>query len=341
MINHSNTPPSVDKQFLMEVWGRASVLGIDLHQICQKQQLINPLTVHGERVPLALVSALYDAVETELKSPEYIYALIANPKASHALLQLALCCATVGEAMRLICRYSAVASDACRFRLSESGWQYSFIAEEHRGVYVSPLQIEAIFHTALRQLHLWMNTTTLPNMVIYFRHAPRFDPQRYTHYFGCEVKFQQTVNKLVFDADIYQFPLANADQTRAAYFANTLKRYESVVLAQGELPKRIQQLLIQRLAFGEPDQIEIARCLNMSTRNLHRRLQELNTTFRQLVEDTRFVVAQQELSQSQHAMQEVALMLGYSDKRTFHRAFRRWAGMTPAQWRSLHQASSP
>lgn len=332
--------PGVDKRFLAEFVRRAGLLGIDVATVCRNHGLANPLDAPGERAPLAVVSLLYEAVERALQTPEFIYFIVSSwSESSHTLTQLAQCCRTVGEAMRLICRYSAVATDVCTARLLESGPGYRLQLEANSQVYVSPIQIEAVLFATVRQILL--RTEAVSGLTVHFSHAPRFEEDRYFRYFGCRVLFRQAGNELVFGRAVHELSLEGADAARADYYAGILKRYESLLLAQGELPQRVQKLFIQRMAFGEPDQADIAACLNLSTRSLHRQLQSQGTGFRELAESARLAVAQRELATGNRPMQEIALMLGYSDRRAFYRAFRRWTGVTPSQWREGQGSREP
>ena len=334
MSNYVPSNLGVNKQFLTSVWDKAKLFGIDLSAICEKHQIANPFDFPSEQVPLTVVAPLYDAVEHELQLPEYIFIILPHVNTMyHPMAQLVLCCNTIGEAVRLICRYSTIATDSCRFSLSQKGCDYFISAQEHPNIYISPIQIEAMFYGGVRQIRISTNITTSQNMCVHFRHPPRFDIERYEEYFGCPVQFQQSTSQIIISQNIHDFPITNADQARAEHYKTVLTRYESMVLAEGDLPKRVQQLFVQRMAFGEPDQLEIANVLNMSTRHLHRQLKEFDTNFRQLTDDARLAVAQQELKLSKHSTQEIALALGYSDRRAFYRAFRRWTAMPPDEWR--------
>ena len=330
--------PGVDKRFLAEFARRAALLGTDVATVCRTHGIDNPLDAPGERAPLADVSRLYEAVERELQTPEFIYFIVAAwSENSHTLTQLAQCCRSVGEAMRLICRYAAAASDVCTARLLESGAGYRLHIQSNAQVYVSPIQIEAVLFATVRPILL--RSDAGPALTVHFTHAPRFDEARYARHFGCRVLFGQSDNALAFGAAVHDLPLEGADAARAEYYAGILKRYESLLLAQGDLPQRVQRLFIQRMAFGEPDQAEIAACLNLSTRSLHRQLQAQGAGFRELTEDARLAVAQRELASTRRPMQDIALALGYSDRRAFYRAFRRWTGVTPSAWRDARATS--
>jgi AraC-like DNA-binding protein len=71
----------------------------------------------------------------------------------------------------------------------------------------------------------------------------------------------------------------------------------------------------------------------MHERTLNRRLAAEGTNFRRIREDVRLEAACQLLENSDRPVFQVADVLGYSDATAFTRAFRRWAGVSPAQWR--------
>ncbi|MGQ0621028.1 MAG: AraC family transcriptional regulator [Panacagrimonas sp.] len=78
---------------------------------------------------------------------------------------------------------------------------------------------------------------------------------------------------------------------------------------------------------------EVARTLNLSSRSLRRRLDDEGTSFRDLVEDTRRQLAEQMLGTTDMKLDELAVHLGYADTASFTRAFRRWHGVSPGQYR--------
>ena len=72
----------------------------------------------------------------------------------------------------------------------------------------------------------------------------------------------------------------------------------------------------------------------MHRRTLNRRLAGFGTTFRELVDESRYEAARQMLESSAMEVREIAAWLGYADASAFTRAFRRWSGTTPALWRA-------
>ena len=92
----------------------------------------------------------------------------------------------------------------------------------------------------------------------------------------------------------------------------------------------LRTALLTRHASAE----QIAALFSMHPRTLARQLQACGTRFQVLVDEVRFEIARQMLEQSTMDVGEVAAALDYADASAFTRAFRRWSGTTPAQWRA-------
>ena len=73
----------------------------------------------------------------------------------------------------------------------------------------------------------------------------------------------------------------------------------------------------------------IAEKLFLTPRTLHRRLKEESTSFRLIVNTARRDLAERYLREERMTITEIAFLLGYSDAKTFHRAFKRWTGHSP------------
>jgi AraC-like DNA-binding protein len=72
----------------------------------------------------------------------------------------------------------------------------------------------------------------------------------------------------------------------------------------------------------------------MSGRTLQRRLSDLRTSFQEVLDLVRFDLARAYLKDARLDVSQVAYLLGYSELRAFDRAFRRWADLSPSEWRS-------
>jgi len=78
---------------------------------------------------------------------------------------------------------------------------------------------------------------------------------------------------------------------------------------------------------------DLARMLSMHRRTLNRRLKAEGTTFQRVLDEVRFEIARDLLSNSSVHLDDIAATLGYAAVTPFMRTFRRWSGTTPGQWR--------
>jgi AraC-like DNA-binding protein len=95
----------------------------------------------------------------------------------------------------------------------------------------------------------------------------------------------------------------------------------------------VQAQIRTQLAEGEPNLERVSEQLHLTSWTLQRRLGDSGLSFSQLVDKVRRELAQQYLSQAHLPISELALLLGYSEASAFSRAFRRWYGVSPKQWR--------
>jgi AraC-like DNA-binding protein len=98
----------------------------------------------------------------------------------------------------------------------------------------------------------------------------------------------------------------------------------------------LQQLLHTLLKDGYPNIHWVAESSGMSVRSFQRRLASANLSYSQLVEQVRFDQAMQFLYNPSMPLVEIALELGYNDAANFTRAFKRWTGVPPREFRRLH-----
>ncbi|MGY2224661.1 AraC family transcriptional regulator [Pseudomonas gingeri] len=107
------------------------------------------------------------------------------------------------------------------------------------------------------------------------------------------------------------------------------------------LRERITQLLGPLLNGGrEPDLEEVAARLKLPTWTLRRKLAEEGTQFRAILNDTRRDLAMTYIRDTELAFGEIAYLLGFASAEAFQRAFKRWNGQTPGEFRRSQRHSA-
>jgi AraC-like DNA-binding protein len=144
--------------------------------------------------------------------------------------------------------------------------------------------------------------------------------------------FNQPAVQIRFPVDLLDEPIATAD---AVSVQLAIDRCEQD-LARRAPPSTVSAQVSARLTCQGgryPDIADMAQQLLMSERTLKRRLQDEGTGFQALLDHARQQQAMRLLRQPKLAIKQVAEAVGYGDPANFARAFYKWTGMTPRQWR--------
>jgi AraC-like DNA-binding protein len=156
-------------------------------------------------------------------------------------------------------------------------------------------------------------------------------------WFRCPVSWGATRYEMAFDATVLDRPLPRNDARLFAYLAQQAERLLAAAPHDDSLTSRVRRDVATALATGEPQQAPVAKRLAMSARTMQRRLADEGTTFAAIVEAVRQERAEVLLSDATLTASEVSFLLGFSEPAAFFRAFRRWRGMTPQEWRTNHR----
>ena len=158
----------------------------------------------------------------------------------------------------------------------------------------------------------------------------------YEKHFGCPVKFKAAQSVLVFSKADMDTPFLTYNPDLLAIIAPQLEAELTQQLAEKDLREQVKGILKGLLAGQRPGIEDVARELRTSARTLQRRLSEDGATFQQLTEEARRELAHHYLLHSSLELNETAYLLGYEDANSFFRAFHKWEGTSPGQWKSNH-----
>lgn len=162
----------------------------------------------------------------------------------------------------------------------------------------------------------------------------------YETHFGCEVKFESRHNRIFFRVKDLDLPFVTHNPDILEVIAPQLEAELARELAATSFKEQVKIVLKRFLAGRKPRVEEAAQEMRLSVRTLQRRLLEEEVTFQGLVEEARREMAHHYLRQSALELIDAAYLLGYEDPNSFIRAFQKWEGTSPGQWRTTHAAQS-
>jgi AraC-like DNA-binding protein len=167
-----------------------------------------------------------------------------------------------------------------------------------------------------------------------FRHTAPASTGEHRRVFGPGVRFAEEHDELVIDRELLSRPQVQAEPALCEVLDRHLSALADRLPADGGFLERVSGCIVAELSRGEPTLLSIARRLHMSPRSLQRRLQQEGSSLQSLLGDLRADLAVRYLGESRESISEVAFLLGFSEVSTFHRAFKRWTGETPAAYRA-------
>ena len=170
-----------------------------------------------------------------------------------------------------------------------------------------------------------------PSSLGFIHDLPR-DINPYIDYFGCKPSFNCPCTYITFSLATCNTAIASADPMLHGILEEKV-RYQLAEMPETEVFLRwFYQHLFALIRQGEPTVEAVAIRMNLSPRTLFRRLQEHNLHFKDVLMETRRLLAEKYLKEGKFTHTEIATLLGYSEQSAFSRAFKAWTGLTPRQY---------
>jgi len=165
-----------------------------------------------------------------------------------------------------------------------------------------------------------------------FAHRKPKDVGAFRRFFWAPLHFDAEQNALVFSADWLGRRLPATDPELRHLLQKQIDAL--AVRHSDDFVDKVRSVLRTALVTGYGKAGQVAALFSMHSRTLNRRLNALGTGFQELVDESRFEIARQMLVDSAMEVSQIAALLDYANASAFTRAFRRWSGTTPAQWRA-------
>jgi AraC-like DNA-binding protein len=165
-----------------------------------------------------------------------------------------------------------------------------------------------------------------------FQHSQPDYIKEYRKIFNCPLNFNQNYCQIVFERKYLDL----IPKQRNPFVGNAALRYANDLLELNQdrsYAEKVKALITQSISQGEADVCHIAEQLNTSRQTLYRKLKSEGVSFQTILGDVRFTSAKARLKNDALSLSEIAFSLGFADLSAFSRAFKRWSGITPKEYR--------
>jgi len=281
------------------------------------------------RVPCTSIPAVIcEVMQTRPLTNLGIKVAAETPVGAFQLLDyLIVTCENVCEATKQLARY---------LRISEAPFAIEIRDDEDpiRVVYVDVRHpFIAEFEVALVIFHFRRETESrLRADYASFTHTPD-DVSEMEQALGCPVRVQSHWLGFALSREAWELPLRRQDPVLHSILFRNAEELGARLPETNSVVAELRRLLITRIAQGDSDIEFVARSMATSVRSLQRRLAAAGTSYQEILDSTRREAAGRHLADRSLSITEVGYLLGYSEPTAFHRAFKRWYGGTPQEFR--------
>jgi AraC-like DNA-binding protein len=174
-------------------------------------------------------------------------------------------------------------------------------------------------------------------VMIEFTHDTGATPEEYERVYGCPVILGASEIRLHFKPEVLSYPIWQAEP-ELLRFHEQLAHEKLQELARFDLVAEVRRAVGETLESGTTSLETVATRLGIPPRRLRTQLTDAGTSFNQVLADYRCRLAKRLLAHTGESIEQIVYLTGFSEPSTFYRAFKRWTGLTPIEYRKKKQA---
>ncbi|MBD2456222.1 AraC family transcriptional regulator [Nostoc sp. FACHB-87] len=318
----------------------AAKYGIDADSLC-KDVGIDPilLKMPDQQITGSLHSALWREVIKRTGDENFALHLgEAFNLATFGILGYVLVnCHTFGEALEKFSRYTRLFSQGAYIHFTVAdGLVFCDcdIVQDLKNYLLEQPQyaIESTF-TSLLTATKFLTGKQLYLHTVWFQYPRPAETAEYERIFQTGLHFSMPTNRIIFDANCLNWAVLSANSNLLSMFEQHAQTMLDAMNQEDNYTRRVVQEILQQLKANLPTLETVARSLAVSVRQLQRELQTEGTSYQELLDNTRKELALRHLKNPATPIQDVAFLLGFSEPSAFNRAFKKWTGQTPRNYR--------
>lgn len=283
------------------------------------------------RFPHAAQAQFWTAASEECGEEHVGLFLVQHLPPFHSLLleYLFLSSETFGVGLRHALRYVRLLSDTLSARLDVDG-ELAILTLSVEPE--TPRHFPEMLVGAVIRLFAALTENDFRPHEVRFMHAEGAPAERYHVVYSCPVRLGAESCALVFDAAVLDKASRHAAPELLRMHESLVRRQLAEVERQ-DLVRQVRELIAELLVDGGATLEQVASRLNMPARRLRERLAMAGVRFNDLITDYRCRLAKELLLKTDERIEVIVERTGFSEPSTFYRAFKRWVGETPVEFR--------
>ncbi|QRN98109.1 AraC family transcriptional regulator ligand-binding domain-containing protein [Archangium violaceum] len=339
----SSPPAALSSRLVLQALNIAAEHGVPVEVLCRELGMrLADFDDPELRIPYTVLDTLLER-SVEITGDDNLglhMARMSHVDPDDAASLVILTSATLKESMVRGCRYQRVWGDGERFKVEET----------ERGVRMRFTPVGAwrpahrhMAEIALAQVAVGMRFFTgadVHPLQVRFVHPAPADLREHEELFACPLVFGAPHNDIEFSHEDAELPFVHADALLSSMFEQQAQRALAKLPVTASLAERVREQVRRTLAGGDFSFEAVARALHMPQRTLQRKLAEEGQSYAGILEAVRRELSEDYLRRRM-SIAEVSFLLGYGEPATFHRAFKRWWGMSPESFRRTHTPHTP
>jgi AraC-like DNA-binding protein len=247
-------------------------------------------------------------------------------------------CKTLGNALERSLRFYALILDDISGRLTRDAREARISLHERMAGASQRVFAHELLLMLLYGVSCWLVGRRIPILRTEFSYAEPAHSAEYRLMYCADLRFGRPNTLIAFEASYLDLPVVQNERS-VKEFLRTAP--ESILLKyknSSSLTARVRRRLRQFPPGEVPDFEGLAEELNMTPATIRRRLHEEGASYQSIKDQLRRDLAISYLSHSNRSVMDIALELGFSERSAFHRAFRKWTGAAPGEFRRALQA---
>jgi len=292
-----------------------------------------------ERLSLDIVESLVSSIAKESKNKSFGLEIGEHIHPSdYGIFGYALMnCSNIAQAAELVESHGSLLNEALTVTLAEMGDNFHFQLENSSSKPESQVLVE--FHlSSVFQLARFLvgpqKSTDIVLSEVCFKHAALADISKYQRIFNCPVRFNQAKNEIVVSKNLLSKPVRSASPKMLSMLLKKVDRLSDEMNDQVSFGRKVCDFVENYISTtGLPSAADVAGHFNVSLSTLKKYLHQENLNYTVICDEVRKTIAIKMVVCSSEQLQNISDYLGFSNSSAFHRAFRRWTKITPAEYR--------